>query len=753
MRFGMRTSRTSGAKASRPYRPAVQALEDRVVLALDLTNIASSPLGILEAGLNGNGGAGFSVAEVGDVNGDGFDDFVVGAPSVTINANGTFDLGNGSSSRAFLIFGSRQVPSPPTVNFATLTAQQRVGDLGNLGNTLQNNPINGAPGFAFAGLTFLTGQNSNSQLGASVTALGDINGDGFDDFMIGAPGANGANGANPGTGRAYLIYGGAVLATRPNKTVDLDNPSANTDLNILTFTNTTQPGSRTGRGVAGVGDVFTDGTPDIAIGAPNASVNGVANSGAVYLINGAALRPARTQTIDLANVGQAGANGIQGVIFAGANPGDQAGTAVSSGGDFDNNQTSAKQPIGDILIGAPATGIGPGAAYLVYGALNLSSLARPVNGVQLISLGRVGSTDVPGAVFTGDGLSDETGFAVATAGDFNGDGVGDILIGSPGFQLNTGRATLIFGRPGTPTTPGRITGTFDIGALPAAIQFVEFDGQSTGALAGYSVTAVGRINNDALNEIAIGSPGLNGGRGAAYLIPGNADLTGTVVLSPATIEIPTIAGQTITLSTPASTNLVGTSVSGRLTANRAGQTVDADAIGDLVIGSAGFQLDPSRVAAGGVYLLEGRFIPLAVPVSTAITSDIGVEKANPPFVVNPTTPPGLQIFIESRNRNDPNFVPFRDIDPNTIEVNGVPLPDPTTFKDVPSVDGDNVDDAVFTFSPRSLLGLTAATTTLTVTARTSASSPLAGRRYTGTATIQVTGGGGRPGGWRPRSGR
>ena len=126
--------------------------------------------------------------------------------------------------------------------------------------------------------------------------MGDVNGDGFADFMIGAPAANDSTGTANAAGRAYLIYGGTEPESRPNKTVDLDNPTANSDLNILTFVNNI-PNAATGRAVSSAGDILADGLPDIAIGAPNASVNGAPNSGAVYVISGACLRPARTQTI------------------------------------------------------------------------------------------------------------------------------------------------------------------------------------------------------------------------------------------------------------------------------------------------------------------------------------------------------------------------------------------------------------------------------------------------------------------------
>src|SRR5207249_3290464 len=111
---------------------------------------------------------------------------------------------------------------------------------------------------------------------------------------------------------------------------------------------------------------------------------------------------------------------------------------------------------------------------------------------------------------------DLTGFAVSNAGNFDNDGFEDFLIGSPGFNLGAGRATLIYGRA------ARINGTFPVSAPPGP--FAEFLGAQAGALAGYSLSATGRINSDPFNEILIGSPGFNNLSGAAYLIPGRAGL-------------------------------------------------------------------------------------------------------------------------------------------------------------------------------------------------------------------------------------
>ncbi|MEO6810771.1 MAG: integrin alpha [Isosphaeraceae bacterium] len=761
MHFGNDKARPLASGRRRAFHPVAQALEDRLVMAVDLASYATAPLGVLMAGniggagagpATGNGGgAGYSVADVGDVNGDGYADFVVGGPTIAVNTSGLFELGSGSNGTAYLVFGSRQVNSPQNIDFASLNANQRTGDLGTLGNATQTNPLNGTPGFAFDGITFRAGQQTLGQLGASVTALGDINGDGLADFMIGAPGAAGANGITAGFGRAYLVYGSRTMAVNANKSVDLDNVQPTSGLNVITFIGS-QANGRAGRAVAGVGDVIPNGLPDIAIGAPFASINGVSGSGAVYVIDGAFLRPARTQTVNLADVGQpsgaaqSGLSNQNSIVFGGANPGSEAGTAIAGAGDFDKDGKA------DLLIGAASgsTG-GAGAAYLIYGAGNLTTQSiAPPNGVFSINLSRLGNgtgtTDIRGAVFTGI-TGDIAGFALSTAGDFNNDGVSDILIGSPGFLNNTGRVSLIYGSAATPATPGAIEGTFPLNALPDTINHATFIGQGPNSLAGYSVSEVGRINADQINEIAFGAPGVNSGSGAVYLIPGNPNLlSGTITLNVAGIEIPSIAGQTITLSQPVGQNFLGTSVSGRLSAG--GRTIDNDTIGDLVLGSAGYALNSTRGLAGAGFAVEGRFLQLGIPVSTAITSDISVgTSVNPPYVVNAKTPDDLLICILSRARSNPNFVPPRDIDPNTIKVNGVALPDPSTFTQVPDLDGDGIPDACFIFTPRSLLNLQTSTTTLDVTARTISTSPLGGGlQYAGSAAIQVTGGGGGGGG-------
>ena len=761
MLFGNREPRSLVARRRGAFHPRGEHLEARQLLAIDiggalppnLPNVATVPYGVDLGGAQSAGGAGFSVTDVGDVNGDGFDDYVIGGPTA-INTSGVISKGVGNNSRAYLVFGSSAVGGG-NVDWLTLNAIQRVGDLGQLGNvaTGQQNPITGAPGFAYNGITFFASQQPpGAQLGASVTSLGDINGDGFADFMIGAPGAFDATGSNAGTGRAYLVYGGSNLTNLTNKTIDLDAPPPS-GVNIVTFVNSI-PGAHTGAAVAGGGqgvtsDVITDGLSDLAIGAPNASLGGQSNNGAVYLIDGSAVRPAATTTINLSTVGQAG--GTAGVIFSGAASGDQIGAALAFPGDVDGAVAGAL-PIGDLLIGAPAANGGAGAAYLIYGATNLAAQGAVISGVNQISLSRVGnpsatnapSNTVAGAIFTGAGPAAQTGFAVSAAGDFNNDGRADFLIGSPGFN-GTGEATLFYGQP--VSSASRILGTIPLSAIPVTFPAANFVGANTGDMAGYSLAPLGKINasSSVNSEILIGAPGFNSNAGTVYLIqglvPGSSNLVGTFSLAKA--EAQPLAGLQITLSASSAITptFLGASVGGRLPTTP--RTADSDNLADPILGAPGYAVTQSRGLDGGAFILEGRFLPsLPAPQNTGVTVQIGVNSATgQPNTVNLTQTTPLNIYIFSST--SPAFNAQTDIDPATITINGVAIPasDITITPDPVTEPNGTNPVAILSISPRSVLQpiLTNGTTTLTISGRTLATSANAGKTFTGSQTVVVSG--------------
>jgi hypothetical protein len=740
MLFGNRKPRSSVARRRGEYRPVVNHLEDRVLLAgssIDLSNIASNPYGVEFLGSSpGNNHSGFSVSYVGDTNGDKFDDLLVG--------NATSGSGD---AQAYLIFGSLTTAGT-NVSWAGLTAAQRLASLTLLGTTGQPN------GFDFNGVKFTASSLTGTALtNVTVTGVGNL-GNGLNDFMIGFPNADG------GAGRVYLVYGSAALTTLAGTTLDLDTTALPTGVNVVKFAYSNPaawPNAHAGRAMATQGNIFGDNGDAIAIGAPDVSNYNVLEGGAVYTIQGGQLATPQTGTFFIDQIGQSG--GLNGVVFAGSITGGTAGASIAGAGSFDGAATS------DFLIGAPSAPIGsgplvPGTAYLIYGATNLGTFTQTVAGFSVVPLSVVGAPAtgvLPGASFKGTG-TDQTGFSVSSAGDFNNDGVADIMIGSPsatvGSAANEGLVTLIYGVKATSTGTGRITGTIPLSAIPSSINSVQFAGPGASAFAGWSISPVGKMNNSGFNEILIGAPGFLNNAGAAFLIPGQAALFGTQQLSNATAD--PIDATLITSSTPpgptgTTMNNFGYSVSGRLTPAGQGNTLDADSIADFVIGAPGISPTGTSVTSPGVaFALEGRFVPLAVPVSQVIPVSIDVNSVTPPFLINLVNQTTVQIAVLSRNTVAPNFHPLTDINPASIVVNGVTIPNVTlqlpltaNFPGATSndLDGDGINDAIITV-PLSALGLTNGTQTITIQGKTlaTATDVPPNSLFQGSASVQVSGG-------------
>lgn len=747
---------TRGARRDKParklakYRPLAENLEAKILLAIDLggtaapalPNIANANIGVAMVGTAApqGQGAGFSVANLGNINGTGFDSFLIGAPTTTAGGG----LGPGTNSAAYLVFGSQANTTNGVITSDWLqnTPDGRVGDLASLGGNVQTNPLNGAEGYPFAGITFIASQQTSAQLGASVANAGTIHGTAA--FLIGAPNAAqaGSNTSGIGTGRAYLVYGSNNLNALSGQTIDLDDPTsaAAAGLTIVTFVSS-NVGSQLGRSVAGIGNFLNDGTNGIALGAPVATIGGVATSGAVYVMTGNNL-PTQPTTIDVTTIGQAG--GVTGLTLAGPSGGSQAGFAVNFGGDVNGDG------LGDILVGAPGTQGRQGTAYLVYGG-NLAGLATTTNGQTFISLARVGTASgttpapVPGAQIAGASAGATAGFAVSGAGDFNNDGISDFMIGAPGFASATGRVALLYG--------GRnnvVSGIFNLDTIPSSINSLTFFGTNTGDLAGYSLSSVAAVNAGQPNGVLIGSPGYLTNQGAAYYLPGHGGLyTGVFSLSEA--ENPaTLAGLQMTATTPGvpvgtAPPFFGASVSGRLINSGQRFTADSDLLGDFIIGAPGYSALSSAVLAGAGMIVEGARISVGVPPATNVISTTIVQidqSTSVPFSVNRTTPDAMRIFVTSATAPDGStFNPATDIDPTTITVNGVQFPNATVV-----VDPANPNQAIITITPRSSLNLPTGTSTFTVSGRTLASAPASDQPWAATTTINTGGGGGGGGG-------
>ena len=308
-----------------------------------------------------------------------------------------------------------------------------------------------------------------------------------------------------------------------------------------------------------------------------------------------------TQTINVSTIGQSGTTSA---IFTGATSGSQAGWSVADGGDV-NGVTSSGANVDDLLIGAPSYS-GSGAAYLIYGGSSLASLAQTVNGLRYINLANVGAAStttgaVPGATIVGPGSS-KTGWAVSSGGDFNGDGFGDILIGSPYYTTasatNLGLATLFYGA--ATSSSSYLTGTITLTAPPTGISPLYLVGAAAGALAGYAVSPVGYINAGQPSLILVGSPGFNSNAGAAYLIPGRSGgLTGTQGLVDGRVvpalghPVPALDPRSPSTSPP----FFGASLSSRFQTTTV--TADGDSKEDFIIGAPGYDVAPDHDAQPG----------------------------------------------------------------------------------------------------------------------------------------------------------
>jgi hypothetical protein len=391
-------------------------------------------------GEDSNDDSGDSVACAGDVNGDGLDDFLIGAP-------GDDDGGDGAG-QTYLILG--RATADWGMDF----------DLSN------------------ANASFW-GEDSYDESGHSVASAGDVNGDGRDDFLIGAPGDE--DGGGYGAGQTYLILGRAAA----DWGMDFDLSNAN-----ASFWGE-DAADNSGWSVASAGDVNGDGRADFLIGAYGDD-DGGDTAGQTYLILGRAAAD-WGMDFDLSNADAS---------FWGEDGSDYSGWSVASAGDVNGDGRA------DFLIGAYGDddgGIGAGQTYLILGR----AAADWGMGFDLSNAD---------ASFWGEDAIDHAGYSVASAGDVNGDGRADFLIGAWGDEdggVEAGQTYLILGRAAADWGMD-----FDLSNADAS-----FWGEDGGDYSGLSVASAGDVNGDGRADFLIGAYRDEDGGGEAgqtYLILGRA---------------------------------------------------------------------------------------------------------------------------------------------------------------------------------------------------------------------------------------
>ncbi len=359
---------------------------------------------------------GFSVASAGDVNGDGYTDVIIGAPA--------YDNGHVDEGRFFAYYGS----------------------------------TSGLP--AIADYSVIEGNQTGAQLGSSISTAGDVNGDGYSDVLIGVPFFDLGQ---IDEGLVYLIFG---------------SPTG-LEYGVGWSAESNQAGAQFANSVATAGDVNGDGYSDIIVGA-NRYDSGQTNEGSVYVWLGSASGP--------------GVNGTP-LNADWTSEGNQAsadfGKSVSTAGDVNGDGYS------DVIIGAPAYDNGEvdeGKFFAFYGSSSGLPATPDYSAVESNQTGA------------------HLGSSVSSAGDVNGDGYSDVLIGVPDYDYGQTDEGLVYAFYGSAT------------GLEYTVGWSAQSDQAS-ALFGISVSSAGDVNGDGYSDAIVGASAFDNGlvdEGAAFLYMGSA---------------------------------------------------------------------------------------------------------------------------------------------------------------------------------------------------------------------------------------
>jgi hypothetical protein len=600
---------------------------------------------------------GVSLGGAGDVDNDGYDDAIVGA--------WLWDNGEADEGKAWVYHGSASgLSSTPAWSAESNQAGARLGHqvdgagdvngdgyddvivgiyLWSNGQTQEGAArvyLGSATGLSPTHAWHVEGESASAMLGIDVDGAGDVDGDGFDDVVVGAWGWD--NGQTD-EGRALLYEGSASgLATTPAWTfesnvasallgyavagagdVDGDNlddvvvgahgydiSSATDEGKAWLFLGTTatlagtaawsmesnQTGGVLGTRVSDAGDVNGDGLGDWAVGGWNYD-NGQTDEGQVWVFHGSASSLASATAAWTGQGDQTSAVYGHGIGSAGDVNADGYDDFLVGAGYYDNGQVDEGR--GFLYLGS-ASGLDPSAAWTVESNQVSALMSHQVSGIgdcdgdgfddflvgaiywdgALVDEGRawlyMGSSLLPSNAATWRGESNQAGagfgVSVAGAGDVDADGFSDLLVGAyawDGPLSNEGKAFLFFGSNSGPST----------------IADWSAEGDQAGAHFGRLVSTAGDVNGDGFADILVGADGFDNGEtdeGRASLYLGGS------------------AGPASTAAWTAESNQASAYFG--FAADSAGD-VDGDGFGDVVVGAWGW--DNGAADEGGAWLYEG----------------------------------------------------------------------------------------------------------------------------------------------------
>lgn len=461
------------------------------------------------------------ISGAGDINRDGYSDFVVVASDYDDPVTGKGAIfafhgsatGMGTTPSAIVPVGALQLDADVCISGAGDVNGDGYSDIvtgapradGSLGETGKMIVFHGSSGgLVTTPATVLEGAGVGDRFGSAVSGAGDVNGDGYADLiMAGYP-------DSPGTARAY-IYHGSAIGINLVPAITFDWPSS----------------EGIPPGVSSAGDFNGDGYGDVIVGTASS------DSGPAHLV----MLPGSSSGID-----------TTGMIVTIDNSNIAYGQSVTSVGDMNGDGFS------DIAIGAPLAEDG---LVAVFNGMARHISAQPDQIAEVVVPGHMGQVSAPAGDVNGDGYGDVMcvdnrvnestvyilhgsanglitppalainseewasyfGSSVASAGDVNGDGYGDVIIGASGYDNYRGAAYVYYGSPGG-IVPG--TRTF----LPANNRLSTF---------GTTVSSAGDLNGDGFSDVVIGAPDHSKDKvseGAVFIYLGTASgISTTPILS------------------------------------------------------------------------------------------------------------------------------------------------------------------------------------------------------------------------------